>query len=41
MSREEDIKLIKDLGVSHYRFSIEWAKVQPQENMWNMEVIKH
>ena len=27
----EDIKLIKKLGVSHYRFSIEWSKIQPNK----------
>lgn len=27
---DEDIKLLKNLGVSHYRFSISWSRVLPQ-----------
>ena len=38
---EEDIKLMKDLGVSHYRFSIEWSKIQPQENEVDKSAINH
>ena len=26
----DDIKLMKDLGVNHYRFSIEWSKIEHQ-----------
>ena len=33
--RTEDIGLITDLGVSHYRFSIEWSRIVPQEGQWN------
>ncbi|MCX8034214.1 MAG: glycoside hydrolase family 1 protein [Thermodesulfovibrio sp.] len=38
---KEDIKLIKNLGVNAYRFSIEWSRIQPSENYWNKEVVKH
>ncbi len=38
---KEDIKLIKNLGVNAYRFSIEWSRIQPAENYWNKEVVQH
>src|SRR4051794_5342424 len=28
---KEDIQLAADLGLNTYRFSIEWAKIEPQE----------
>ena len=37
----EDIKLIKNLGVSHYRFSLEWSKIEPQMGRYNHDAIKH
>ncbi|GAB5047218.1 glycoside hydrolase family 1 protein [Thermodesulfovibrio sp. TK110] len=37
----EDIRLIKNLGVNAYRFSIEWSRIQPSENYWNKDVVKH
>lgn len=38
---EEDITLIKKLNVKTYRFSIEWAKIEPREGQWNQEAISH
>lgn len=38
---EEDIKLIRNLGLNAYRFSIEWSRIQPSENFWNQAVIRH
>ena len=38
---EEDTKILSDLGVNQYRFSIEWAKIEPKEGKWNDEAIKH
>ncbi|DAC44742.1 MAG TPA: glycosyl hydrolase family protein [Candidatus Poseidoniales archaeon] len=35
--RTDDVGLIKDLGVSHYRFSIEWSRIVPAEGDWNQE----
>ena len=37
----EDIKLIKNLGVSHYRFSVEWSKIQPAEGIFDEAVLDH
>ena len=37
----EDIKLIKELGVSHYRFSVEWSKIQPAQDTFNDDVLDH
>ena len=28
---EEDIKLLSDAGLNAYRFSIEWARIEPEE----------
>jgi len=38
---KEDIELIKKLGVSHYRISIEWSKIQPNKNEFDTEAIHH
>ena len=35
-----DIELIADLNVSHYRFSIEWSRVEPEHGVWNDEAIQ-
>ena len=37
----EDINLIKDLGVSHYRFSLEWSKIEPSMGNYDKDVINH
>ena len=37
----EDIKLIKKLGVSHYRFSVEWSKIQPSQDIFDEGAINH
>ena len=34
---EEDIKLLADAGLNAYRFSIEWARVEPEEGTFNPE----
>ncbi len=38
---EEDIKLMKDAGLKAYRFSIEWARIQPQEGVFDHKEIEH
>jgi beta-glucosidase len=38
---KKDLDLLKDLGVNAYRFSIEWSRIQPQENTWDHEAVAH
>jgi beta-glucosidase/6-phospho-beta-glucosidase/beta-galactosidase len=37
----QDIQLLADLGLNAYRFSIEWARVQPEENWFSRAEIEH
>ena len=37
----EDIKLLAELGFKSYRFSIEWARVEPEDGMFSPAVITH
>jgi beta-glucosidase len=37
----QDIKILADLGLRAYRFSIEWARVQPEENWFSRAEIEH
>ncbi len=38
---EEDIQLIKDLGVGAYRFSIEWSKLEPNRGEFDKNAFRH
>src|SRR5258708_4141121 len=38
---EEDTELLKALHVKEYRFSIEWAKLEPKEGDWDKKAEKH
>ena len=38
---EEDIKLMADAGLNTYRFSLEWARIEPFEGQFNEEAIEH
>lgn len=38
---EEDIKLMADAGLNTYRFSLEWARIEPAEGQFNEEAIEH
>jgi len=38
---EEDIKLMKEAGLNAYRFSIEWARIEPQEGVFDEKEIEH
>ena len=35
----EDLKLLKELGVNAYRFSLEWSRIQPREDTWDEDAI--
>ena len=37
----EDIELIKKLGVKSYRLSLEWSKIEPTQGTYDKDVIKH
>lgn len=37
----EDIELMKSMNLNAYRFSIEWARIEPQEGMWDIESINY
>ena len=37
----EDIALLKRLGFGAYRFSIEWARIQPEEKFFSNAAIEH
>jgi beta-glucosidase len=37
----EDLRLLKELGVNAYRFSIEWSRIQPREYTWDHDAIAH
>ena len=38
---EEDTQILVDLGVKSYRFSLEWAKIEPKEGQWNKDALEH
>jgi len=37
----EDIELMAKLGLNSYRFSIEWARIEPEEGQFNQKAIDH
>ena len=37
---EEDHALLVELGVTSYRFSIEWSRIQPEKEEWDESVIQ-
>ena len=38
---EEDIMLLKNAGLNAYRFSIEWARIEPLQGKWDEKEIEH
>lgn len=38
---EEDIRLLADAGLNAYRFSIEWARIEPEEGKFVEEEVEH
>src|SRR6185437_8405693 len=38
---EEDFDLLEELHLNSFRFGIEWARLQPKEDAWNLEALKH
>jgi len=39
-SFERDIEALKKIGVNHYRFGIEWARVEPQPGRYNEAAVR-
>lgn len=37
---EKDLEALKTIGVNHYRFSVEWARVEPQPGRYNEAAIR-
>jgi beta-glucosidase len=37
----DDIKLVADLGFNTYRFSIEWARIEPEEGFFSNAELEH
>ncbi len=38
---EEDIRLMADAGLNAYRFSIEWARIEPEEGRFDESEVEH
>lgn len=38
---EEDIRMMAENGLNAYRFSIEWARIQPTQGTWDEKEIEH
>lgn len=38
---DEDIRLLAEAGLNTYRFSIEWARIEPQEGVFDETEIQH
>ncbi len=38
---EEDIQLMAKAGLNSYRFSIEWARIEPKENQFDAAAVEH
>lgn len=38
---EEDIRLMADAGLNVYRFGVEWARIEPQEGVFDETEIEH
>ena len=38
---EDDSKLIQTLGHTAHRFSLEWSRIEPQEDQWDGSAINH
>tara|TARA_B110001454_G_scaffold219201_1_gene251882 strand:- start:23967 stop:25181 length:1215 start_codon:yes stop_codon:yes gene_type:complete len=38
---KRDIQKLKELGMTHYRFGIEWARIEPTMGKYNLEALAH
>lgn len=37
----EDLDIAKKIGINGYRFSIEWARIEPSRGVWDQDQINH
>src|SRR5580693_5719789 len=37
----EDVDLVAELGLSSYRFSVEWSRIEPAEGEWSYAAMAH
>ncbi len=37
----EDVALVADLGFDHYRFSLEWSRIEPAPGEWSRAALDH
>lgn len=38
---EQDIELAQQLGLNTFRFSIEWSRIQPKMDAWDLKEVEH
>ena len=38
---DKDIALLKDLGLDAYRMSVEWSRIEPEQNVFNKDAVDH
>ncbi len=38
---DQDIELLKELGIKAFRFSIEWSRIEPTEGNYDTDAINH
>ena len=37
----EDLKLVKDMGLDSYRFSVEWSRIEPAQGEFSLVALEH
>lgn len=38
---KEDLKLLKEAGLNTYRFTVEWARIEPEKGRYSEKAVKH
>lgn len=38
---EQDIRLMADMGIRHYRFGIEWSRIEPEKGIFDDTAMEH